>query len=164
MSLLANRFNRCSNDLSEDKLVNRRWSLLYCMLLCYMLPGTRGDAVSVWARASLDRFRISDLRVVAALRSASRNLLTLSLLEILVRPLSAAHWSVLSQAGCTGCAVLARPLPTLAVPKPPGYLFQNVHLHRKGGGVGASTFTVSYRLPGDIMLRQAATLWRWSCA
>lgn len=75
-------------------LVNRCWSLLYCMLAYLMLPGTCGKAVRVWARASLDRFGISDLCVVAALRSANGNLLTLSFSEILVRLLSGSSFGM----------------------------------------------------------------------
>jgi hypothetical protein len=85
---LGNRFHTRSNNLSEDKLVNRCWSLLCCMLPCFMLPGTRGKAVRVCARSFLDRFSSSDLFLVAALRSASRSLLALSFAGILVRPFS----------------------------------------------------------------------------
>jgi hypothetical protein len=137
---LGNRFHTRSNNLSEDKLVNRCWSLLCCMLPCFMLPGTRGKAVRVRARSFLDRFSSSDLFLVAALRSASRSLLALSFAGILVRPFSGTHWSVLLQAGCTGCAVPCLRLPTSAVPKPRGYLLQNVHLHKKGRGCGPIHF------------------------
>ena len=141
---LGNRFHTRSNNLSEDKLVNICWSLLYCMLLCFMLPGTRGKAVRVCARAFLDRFGTSDLFLVAALRSASRSLLTLSFAEIFVRPFSGSHLDAL-QTGYWLCQALR--LPTSVVPKPRGYLLQNVHLHKKGRGVGShplSLFSIGF--------------------
>src|SRR4029077_15876096 len=116
----------------------------------FMLRGTRGKA---------DQPGISDLRVVATLRSASRSLLNVSFPEILVRSFSGSPLECALTCWMYWLRQALR-LPTSAVPKPRGYLLQNVHLHKKGRGWGPCTFAIFYRLPSDIMLRQATRLGR----
>jgi hypothetical protein len=145
---LGNRFHTRSNNLSEDKLVNICWSLLCCMLPCFMLPGTRGKAVRVCARASLDRFGTSGLFLVAALRSASRSLLTLSFSRKSSFDRSpAANWSVPLQAGCTGCAVPCPAAPNFGSPKTTRLSPAECALAQKWEGVGShplSLFSIGF--------------------
>src|SRR5579864_3334409 len=104
-----------------------------------MLPGTRVKAVRACARSFLDRFGISDLCFVAALRSARRNFLTLGFSEILARPFSGSRIGMCSY-NLDVWLVPSPASPTPAVPEPRGYLVQNVHLHKKGRGVGVPYF------------------------
>src|ERR1700739_3928371 len=44
---MGNRFHTCSNDLSEDKLVNRYGDIIvYCVVCWHVLTGCTGCAVS----------------------------------------------------------------------------------------------------------------------
>jgi hypothetical protein len=144
---LGNRFHTRSNNLSEDKLVNRYWSLLCCMLPCFMLPGTRGKAVRVRARSFLDRFNSSDLFLVAALRSASRSLLALSFAGILVRPFSG---TPLECALTSWMYWLRRALPAapnFGSPKTTGLSPAECALAQKGEGVRShplSLFSIGF--------------------